>query len=245
MRWIGCALVLVFGVFISTKAAYSTGIGLYITGGGSISNWKYEKKNYGSTTNYYYGGGLIVDTAAAKNTLFNYRVSFGYERYGSDNTSLFQTETSKRYAHKFDLSQTFGFRIYQAKAIRLWAGPEIGLNCLYSNNFQHIQYSILAPYPIGDTGWATGYGEIFLTSPTKKMLAIGFEALLALGINFNIGELTTLFTHVGFGYMGTYQLRGDKEIGYGCGAKIKIGVLFRLDDSYELSPLANQFGSLE
>ena len=237
MKKICFAMMIFWSVLLSHKIAFAAGVGLYATGGGSMSNWKYKDKNYGSTTDYFFGGGLVVDTAIAKNTLLNYRITAGYERYGSDSTSLYMTN-SKKTAHKFDMSHTLGFGVYRSKAIRFWAGPELGLHCIYSLDFQHVQYSLVAPYLIGDTGWATGFGEIFYTSPTKKMLAIGIDALLAIGINVNLGEYTALFAHAGFGYMGTYQLKGDKETGNGCGAKVKISIMFRFNDSYDASPVA-------
>jgi hypothetical protein len=238
MKFLWQALGICCCFFMAINTAYAVGLGFYGSGGGSISNWKYKDKNYGSSTDYWYGGGLVVDTAVAKSELFNYRFTAGYEQYGSDSTSLYETKPSNKTAHKFDMSHMLGFALYQTKEIRFWAGPEIGLHCLYSNDFKHVRYSILAPLLVGNSMLSLDGGNVMWTSPTKEAVAIGLDALLDFGINYNIGEYITIFASASFGYFGTYYLNANKEIGNGCGVKAKIGILFRIRDSYDVSPVA-------
>jgi hypothetical protein len=226
-------LLLFVSIITVNNTAYAVGLGIYGSGGTSLSNWKYDdnKYNCGNTTDYFYGGGFIVDSAVAKNQLLNYRFSMGYEQYGSHDPSIHETESSNRTAHKFDMSHTFGFGLVKSAAIRFWIGPQIGAHCLYSLNFPHDRYSIIPPYYIYSM-LSSNTGSLLPVSHTKKLLAVGIDALLAIGININIGDYTTLFAEVGFGYMGTYNINGIKETGNGYGLKGKIGIMFRINDAY-------------
>lgn len=61
---------------------------------------------------------------------------------------------------------------------------------------------------------------------------IGFDLLLAFGVNFNIGNMATIFLDLGFGYMGNYNIH-ETQKGHGFGLDGKIGFMFRINDKYK------------
>lgn len=241
MKKLGFVMMIFCSIIIVANDTYAVGIGIYATGGTAMSNWMVENENFGSSTDYCFGGGLLIDTAVAKNKLFNYRMAIGYEWYGSNNPSLYNVKPDYNFAHKFDMSHTFGLGIYRTKTLRFWVGPEVGLTCLYSPNFRHVRYMLFPPNSIGESGLISGgfYAlNVLYSSPTKKLLTAGIDILMTLGVNYNIGDRTSLFTDIGFGYTGTFHLEGDREIGSGLGIKARIGVLSRMHDAYEAEPVA-------
>ena len=188
--------VVIPGLLALVTTAHAAGIGLYGAGGTPMINWKYNRTDFGSTTDHCYGGGLVVDSAVAKDTLFNYRFTAGYERYGSDNRFLF-TEPGSKTAHKFDMCHSFGFGLVRTEAMRFWVGPQIGAHYIHSSDFPHDRYAIIPYYYLPGTGLVYSVGGLLPAPHTKKASAIGVDVLLALGVNFNIGELVTLFAEIG------------------------------------------------
>ncbi len=103
--------------------------------------------------------------------------------------------------------------------IRFWAGPRIGLHYLnYRDSYTSIRINLIPPmaYPY---------------KVTVKLDYIGFDLLLAFGVNFNIGKIATIFIDLGFGYMGNYNVHVTNN-GHGFGFDAKVGVMFRINDTY-------------
>ena len=61
---------------------------------------------------------------------------------------------------------------------------------------------------------------------------VGGNALLALGVNFNLGDYTTLFTEWGAGYMGDFSLRYSIR-GKTLGMLATMGIMFRINDKFQ------------
>jgi hypothetical protein len=64
--------------------------------------------------------GLGVDTAVAKDKLFNYRMNLGYENV----RERFQDVEFARF-HQGSFENVFGFGVYRSKRMRVWLGPTL------------------------------------------------------------------------------------------------------------------------
>jgi len=128
-RFIVIQLVsLLLAVIFFTSSAMAIGLGFYLNPGifGGEADWTLET-DY-SAFDYEYkkdtehtGYGFVLDTAVAKNKLFNYRLNLGMEEFthkkGDSNTE-----------YEFDsfvIDNTFGFAVFKNKLVRLWLGPQI------------------------------------------------------------------------------------------------------------------------
>ncbi len=199
------------------------------------------------------GGGIIIDTAAAKNVLMNYRTSihlaqdynFRYTRrpmVGFVNNLLgttANTTVTRYYRGKdlvrpmsIDLSQAIGFGLVRTPLVRFWLGPDIVLKLV------------------------TGF---------DKKLYLGFSGGLGvvLGLNINLGKLVTLTFSGSCRALYSYRYTeytviksndvvpssvglpdiffpdprkkaNDQNHGLGIYGQLNIGVLFRINDSYAM-----------
>jgi len=66
--------------------------------------------------------GLVVDTAVARNALFNYRMNLGYEHINEK----FNDTTFARF-NGGSFENIFGFGVYRSKLMRVWLGPSLRL----------------------------------------------------------------------------------------------------------------------
>ena len=104
--------------------AHAMGYGAYLSYGGGASNWTAER-NYGEwefgMDDTAIGIGFVLDTAAARDTLFNYRLELGFEALNATTT------VSKEKYHLYGLAMThdYGFGIVRTRGLRLWLGPEL------------------------------------------------------------------------------------------------------------------------
>ncbi|HNW28761.1 MAG TPA: hypothetical protein PKN50_09815 [Spirochaetota bacterium] len=212
-------IVMCATVIIITQSAQAAGIGVYGTGGVNFSTWNYKGASANST-DYFYGGGLVVDSNVARNELFGYRFTAGYEQYRLKDPD---TDSTSSAMHRVSMSHTFGFGIARNETVRFWLGPRIGMHYLrYRDSYNTINMSMfpyVMPYPQN-------------VKVTIDM--IGIDALLAMGLNINMGDVATIFFDLGIGYMGNYNIRVS-ERGHGFGVDGKIGFMFRINDNYKLT----------
>jgi len=128
-RFIVIQLVsLLLAVIFFTSSAMAIGLGFYLNPGifGGEADWTLE--NDYSSFDYEYekdtehtGYGFVLDTAIAKNKLFNYRLNLGMEEFtseGGDNSTEYEFDS-------FVIDNTFGFAVFKNKLVRLWVGPQI------------------------------------------------------------------------------------------------------------------------
>jgi len=72
-----------------------------------------------------FGFGLLIDTAVAKDKLFNYRLQLGI---ASGSISIDGTQYSKSIGlTEYHMYHSFGFGIVRTDGLRLWLGPQLGL----------------------------------------------------------------------------------------------------------------------
>lgn len=211
--------IFLFTLIIPASSAWAVGIGAYGTGGVAFNTWYYQGSSYGSTTDYLYGGGLIIDSNAAQDSLFNYRFTGGYEQYVITDPKSGETGDP---IHRFSMTHTFGFGVARSDVVRFWLGPRLGFHYLYKRD----SYMTYEFYP--------GVGT-FTIIPVKneiKLDGIGLDVMLALGVNFNIGQVVTLFIDIGFGYAGLVNINDTKDAGHSFGLDGKVGIMFRVNDTY-------------
>ena len=231
------AFYLLLMIFAS-PALWATGIGVYGTSGVGSTTWNYQRLGTSvltslidngisyKSTDYFYGGGIVIDTAVAEDRLFNYRFTAGYELFCIKYPGSIFTENP---IDRFSMSHTFGFGLLRNQNVRLWIGPRLGFHYLYINTYVPVSLKDVFNFP----------SRILIGNPLKNKIKIdiaefGFDILLALGLNINIGNYTTLFVDIGGGYMGNYDL---KIAGAGHAIVIdgRVGIMFRVNDSF-LSP---------
>lgn len=121
-----CAVMMVI-----TQSAQAAGIGFYGTGGAAFMNWQYKGEKGGSSTDYFYGGGLVIDSTVARDQIFGYRLTLGYEQYV---VTYPEYDAESDPIHRFSMSHTFGFGVLRSEMVRLWIGPRIGLHYLYKHD---------------------------------------------------------------------------------------------------------------
>jgi hypothetical protein len=72
-----------------------------------------------------YGGGFALDTAVARDRLFNYRLNFGYQRTSRESTvGPFPNAN----LNGFEFNQMFGIGALRSRNVRLWFGPSLRLS---------------------------------------------------------------------------------------------------------------------
>ncbi len=207
--------LLAAALFIA-QPALAAGIGVYGTGGVNFTKWESHDLTDG-TFDYYYGGGLIIDSNVAKNKIFGYRFTAGYAEYRIKDI---ESKSLSDPIHRASMSHTFGFGLIRDEDTRFWIGPSIGFHYLR----------------LRESFWALeadSFSLLIYPHRTKvKVDMVGFDALLTLGMNQNIGDIATLFIQIGFGYMGNYSIN-ISEIGHGFGIDGKVGIMFRINDTFK------------
>ncbi|HSV98055.1 MAG TPA: hypothetical protein VLM75_14130 [Spirochaetota bacterium] len=72
-----------------------------------------------------FGFGLLIDTAVAKDKLFNYRLQLGI---ATGSLSIDGTQYSKSIGlTEYHMYHSFGFGLVRTDSMRLWLGPQLGL----------------------------------------------------------------------------------------------------------------------
>jgi len=125
------ALLIVL-VYCLPSSAKAIGFGPYVdvsTGSGEWNNWclwgPCSSDDYDITTA---GFGLAVDTAPTGKTIFNYRLSIGYERQDMEDIEPMYPEYGSSYdltlkLHGISVENVFGFAVLRRPNLRWWVGP--------------------------------------------------------------------------------------------------------------------------
>jgi len=128
MKIIKMLLMVFFVVYIfGSSRANAAGIGFYGSVGGGSADWNVDSGWYSPTdftkrTNHF-GIGLVLDTAPARDNLFNYQLNVGYDRFRNKKGDAWGNA-------EFDglvISNNFGFGGMITPTTRLWFGPEVRL----------------------------------------------------------------------------------------------------------------------
>jgi hypothetical protein len=77
------------------------------------------------------GRDLIIDTAVAKNRLFNYRLNISVDTYTINQDRYYRNVSYN--VNRLTWSNTFGFGLWRSRYVRLWAGPQVSISYEFSN----------------------------------------------------------------------------------------------------------------
>jgi hypothetical protein len=208
-------LILLVLMVVSTQAM-AVGIGIFGELG-KVSNARVADDSLVSSEESHMLGGLgfVVDTAVAKDTLFNYRLNIGLEKWNWGVDSFQNIASSELF--RLGLYNTFGFGVIRIRPIRFWLGPQVGLTVL--------------------TEPATGTGTILdIFQLTQNNGALGYTIGAAAGVNINIGEKITIGVDGGarrwdYWYIESNPINQNRHERtheyYG-----NISVMFRINDVY-------------
>jgi hypothetical protein len=121
---VGVALLIAFiSSAVPTKQAQATGYGVYFDYAfGPID----PDIDWVLPTQYDTGrisAGFTLDTAVARNKLFNYRMNLGYEHVNEK----YQDVTFSRF-NGGSFENIFGFGVYRSKLMRVWLGPSLRIS---------------------------------------------------------------------------------------------------------------------
>ena len=108
-------------------AVMAFGIGAYATLGDGNTSYDYSKYEYFAagkmkeSSDLAIGGGLVMDSNLAYDRVFNWRMKLGIEQLKADR----EAEMKLLRLH---MNHLFGFGIVRTQVIRLWLGPQVGVN---------------------------------------------------------------------------------------------------------------------
>ncbi len=208
-------MVLLLMASIGTTKVEAIGLGVYGTTGSGSGSFKLDES--GGTTDEgdvdvkQTGFGFVLDTAVAKDKVFNYRLNVGIEEVDLD---FKPDDTSQVYpweSDRFVVTQDFGFAVFKREIVRLWLGPELKLS-----------------YETGQE----------VADPTVEAWLFGIGVGPVLGANFNFGPVFTLGLKGGYlfeGYAGQMTQSGsdDDTLTMSNGnAFLNLSAIFRIKDSY-------------
>jgi hypothetical protein len=204
-----------FIIVLASAPAFSTGFGLYGTGGygrvdmlKSVDHGNDYKVKY-SNDNLLYGGGLLLESG---NEVEGYHNRFGI---GVEGSKSFSGRYEFRHLMRLKIENVFAFRVAGNEQIRFWLGPLLGVNLLtgLSNTTRNNKWSddklknhliVLVWSP--PASQAYGFYYIYLERVWKRTSGILIPIGLAMGINFKLAESATLTLEAGF-RCGLYHLR--------------------------------------
>ncbi len=163
-------------------------------------------------------GGIIIDTAAAKNTIFNYRFKFGGGKMFSGKAKL----------DKVGMVHTLGLSPVNVRGdqARFFFGPRIGMHYL-GGEASAVREISLTDYVV--------YGNLALLPQNKRIRLdlVRFDlGLVLLGFNFNLGEYSTITFEFGFNYGVMLGENKGSAAMPGFEGFTTMGFMYRLHDSY-------------
>ncbi len=188
---------------VFTVTAGATGVGFYFSGGYGTADYDLEYDHdrdysFDSDTNTQ-GFGFILDTAVLRNSVFNYRLTAGYEEVEYDD--------SYAVLDRLALSHTFGFALVRTPFMRVWMGPQIRMTYTYGSD-DYIDYRHI---------YGMGFGFNMGTN-----FALGRVAVMSLDMGYRtLGQFGSFRD-----YYYEEDARGD-FVGWEAEAFFKMSFLFR------------------
>ena len=213
---LGVLLLLVL-MLVSTQAM-AVGIGLY-GGLSKASNARVRDAELATPEESHMlaGLGFVLDTAVAKNQLFNYRLNIGFEKWNWGVDTLQGITTAEPL--RLGIYNTFGFGIIRTKLIRFWLGPQLGLTIFTE--------------PTTDTGTFMDFFQL-----ADNNGAFGSTLGLATGVNINIGDKFTVSIDGGarrysYTYLSANPVQGGSKKRRTHEYYGNVSVMFRINDVYQ------------
>lgn len=121
-------LILFFTLAFMASNASAIGFGFDLSAGVGDTDWEEEDWGTYPSSNRYFSSddstatfAYFLDTNVAKDKLFNYRLTFGWEKSEFDMDAIGDTLE----ADGLFMSHDFGFGFFRSKNMRIWTGPEL------------------------------------------------------------------------------------------------------------------------
>jgi hypothetical protein len=203
LSYIACTALV---VVLAAPQAWSFGMGLNKLGGldnvqqSPTLNFSslFDRLVYNLT-----GNDLVVDTAVAKNRLFNYRLNIA-----CDSGTAYRDFLSSRISYTVNRlmwSNTFGFGLVRSRFMRVWAGPQLSLSYEFANKdnrvFRNLIFHKIGPV-IGanihtgefttisiEMGFRTGFGLDLRKSGYNTFTAAKPEPIAAIKLIFRAWDM--------------------------------------------------------
>ncbi len=211
--------------FLDLTCAMAVGLGFYgdlPIQEGFADNTSKPKGHYNGDVEYRFDTdndnrslGFVLDTALARDALFNYRLNLGYGKWNWKKEA-----GGKLKLNAYTMDHTFGFGVYRNQFVRLWLGPQLRFAVA---NGDYIDSS-----GNKDRDWDYSY--------------VGIGVGPVFGLNVNPGDRFTASLTIGYRFMRYYgedDYKGNTsnyhESKYDSDEKqlfMNISFFFRLNDTF-------------
>jgi hypothetical protein len=170
---VACFIMVVgFGI----SRANAAGFGFYGTVGSGSGDFTYEGSPAFDVDTTHSGVGFVFDSAVARDTLFNYQLNLGYDKFTLEDPTGDELELSG-----LMISNAFGFGVVRTEGFRMWLGPEIRLAWANGSKYD-IDYDLFG------LGFGPALGMNFnLPGPVTLAVKVGYQI-----INYS-GEANSAF----------------------------------------------------
>ena len=133
-----CSILCGFGL----ARADAAGFGFYGSVGGGRADWTVDQDSsssfdFGKDTGHA-GFGMAMDTAPARDSLFNYQLNIGYDRF----RNVKGGEWGPVDLEGPVISNNFGFGSMISKTTRFWIGPEVRVTWMNGHPDRYKDYKI-------------------------------------------------------------------------------------------------------
>lgn len=213
-RTLWTASVGLLSLLLAAPPARAVGLGLYGGGGGGSMTWTIDPddgSDFDEDADTSHGTfGFVLDTAVSTNSVFNYRLNVGADRFVSEFDDFGPDDWE---LSGIVIDNAFGFAIVRNRAVRLWVGPQLRI------------------------AWYEGHPEGREDDEDIQVAAFGLGPVL--GLNLNLGPVVTLALDGGFRWVGyggewdddatdwTADLSGTEGMVF-----LNASVLFRLGERF-------------
>ena len=131
------------------------------------------------------GTSIIIDTAVAKNRLFNLRMNLDCDTYTAHHDYVYKNVSYS--VNRLVLTNTFGFALFRSRFVRLWAGPQIALSYEFSNR----ENRILESHIYNKAGAVIG-ANFHVGESTTVSVEMGFRAGIGYDLNKSVYNTVTV-----------------------------------------------------
>jgi len=140
MRSVVICLSLVLLCVVIVHAAEAAGLGVYGAIGGGRADWSPDYTTNFKKTTGHLDFGLAMDTAPARDKLFNYNLTVGYGIFRNMNNAAWGNAN----LDGMIISNSFGFGTLVTPKVRIWLGPEIKVTWVdgYPHNYSNYRINL-------------------------------------------------------------------------------------------------------
>jgi len=172
-------LIAIILIFPSGKSVFGLGISLIRQDSvaGMPAMQPFHSSLFNQLINSLGGTDIVVDTAVAKNQLFNYRLSL--ECYNMTERKDYLIFNYSYSLNRLVLANTFGFGFIRTRFVRVWAGPQLTVSYEFTNRSDSILNSVV----YNKIGSVVG-----VNFHTGEETTLAFELGFRAGLGFDVSK---------------------------------------------------------